>query len=74
MTILIPLALMLAGHERTDGRRSSLVLRLIRAQDDPVKRRLRDYLLAQTDNQLKQSLGFSDNDILLLRERRPIFR
>jgi hypothetical protein len=74
MTILIPSARMRAGHERTDGRRSSLVLRLTRAQDDPVRRRLRDYLLAQTDDRLKQSLGFSDNDIRLLRKRRPIFR
>jgi hypothetical protein len=40
---------------------------LIRAQDDPVKRRVRDYLLVQNDDRLKQSLGFSDNDIRLLR-------
>jgi hypothetical protein len=61
---------MLAGLERTDGQRSSLVLRLIKAQDDAAKRRLRDYLLAQTDDQLKKSLGFSDGDIRALRKGR----
>ncbi|MGA7323709.1 MAG: hypothetical protein WBX25_04320 [Rhodomicrobium sp.] len=66
MTILVPSVRMQAGHEHS--RCSSLVLRLIRAQDDPVKRRLRDYLLAQPDDRLKQSLGFSANDIHLLRE------
>ena len=75
MTILVPqLGGWPVGLERTARRRSSLVLRLIRAQDDPAKRRVRDYLLAQTDNQLKQSLGFSDNDIRLLRKRRPILQ
>ncbi len=75
MTILVPqFGGWPVGLELTARRRSSLVLRLIRAQDDPAKRRVRDYLLAQTDSRLKQSLGFSDNDILLLRERRPIIR
>lgn len=71
MTILTPLTRMLAGLERADGQRSSLVLRLIRAQDDPAKHRLRDYLLAQTDERLKQSLGFSDSDIRILRRAGP---
>jgi hypothetical protein len=70
MTILTPITRMLAGFERTDGQRSSLVLRLIKARDDPAKRRLRDYLLAQTDDRLKQSLGFTDSDIRVLRRGR----
>jgi hypothetical protein len=67
MTLLVPPSQMLASLERTAQRRSRLVLRLIRAQEDPVKHRLRNYLLAQTDDRLKESLGFSEDDILELR-------
>jgi hypothetical protein len=42
-------------------------LRLIRAQNDPVKDRLRSCLLAQTDERLRESLGFSEVDISTLR-------
>jgi hypothetical protein len=71
MTILVPqLGGWPVGLERTARRRSSLVLRLIRAHDDPAKRRVRDYLLAQTDDRLKKSLGFSDSDICALRRGR----
>jgi hypothetical protein len=66
MTILVP-ATRQAGIERTASRCSSLVLRLIRAKNDPVKRRLRDYLLEQSDDRLRANLGFSDNDICVLR-------
>ena len=46
---------------------SSLVLRLIKAKNDPVKHRLRAYLLTQTDERVRESLGFSELDIRALR-------
>jgi transposase len=46
------------------------VLRLISAKNDPAKRRLRDYLLAQSDKRLKESLGLSDGDLRALRGTR----
>jgi hypothetical protein len=49
------------------SRCSGLVLRLISAQDDPVKRRVRAYLLAQSDERLREGLGFSELDIERLR-------
>jgi hypothetical protein len=54
------------------SRCSSLVLRLIRGQDDPVRRRLRAYLLAQSDERLRESLGFSELDIRTLRRAASI--
>jgi hypothetical protein len=42
-------------------------LRLIRAQNDPAKCRIRDFLLALSDGQLKEGLGFSGDDICALR-------
>jgi hypothetical protein len=66
MTILVP-ARRQPGVEPAVSRCSNLVLRLIRAQNDPAKRRLRDYLLEQSDDRLKASLGFSDIDIRVLR-------
>jgi hypothetical protein len=66
MTIIVPTPRQ-ACVERTANRCSSLVLRLIRAQNDPAKRRLRDYLLEQSDDRLRASLGFSDLDIRVLR-------
>ena len=46
---------------------SSLVLRLIRAKNDPAKHRLRAYLLTQTDERMRENLGFSELDIRALR-------
>jgi hypothetical protein len=63
MTILVPIARLAPAP----GRCCSLVLRLIRAQNDPVKDRLRSCLLAQTDERLRESLGFSEVDISTLR-------
>ena len=54
------------------GQRSSLVLRLIRAQGDPAKQRLRGYLLAQTDDRLRDSLGLTAEDISALRRHRRL--
>ena len=63
MTILVPTARLAP----TPSRCCSLVLRLIRAQNDPVRDRLRSCLLAQTDERLRESLGFSEVDIRTLR-------
>jgi uncharacterized protein YjiS (DUF1127 family) len=46
--------------------RSSLVRRIIRAQDDPGKRRVRAWLRALDDKQLA-NLGFTPEDIHVLR-------
>jgi len=63
MTILVPTARFAPAPSRC----CSLVLRLIRAQNDPVRDRLRSCLLAQTDERLRESLGFSEVDIRTLR-------
>jgi hypothetical protein len=63
MTILVPAARLALARSRC----CSLVLRLITAQNDPVRDRLRSCLLAQTDERLKESLGFSEVDICTLR-------
>jgi hypothetical protein len=67
MTILVPTARLAAAPSRC----CSLVLRLIRFQNDTendtVRDRLRSSLLAQTDERLKESLGFSEVDIRTLR-------
>ena len=67
MTILIPGTRQLGDATVTACPRSSLVLRLIRAQNDPAKCRIRDFLLALSDGQLKEGLGFSGDDICALR-------
>jgi hypothetical protein len=67
MTILVPTARLAPAPSRC----CSLVLRLIRfqndAENDTVRDRLRSSLLAQTDERLKESLGFSEVDIRTLR-------
>jgi hypothetical protein len=63
MTILVPTARFASAPSRC----CSLVLRLIRAQNDPVRDRVRSCLLAQTDEHLRESLGFSEVDIRTLR-------
>ena len=63
MTILVTTARLAAAPSRC----CSLVLRLIRFQNDTVRDRLRSWLLAQTDERLKESLGFSEVDIRTLR-------
>jgi len=67
MTILVPPARLAPAPSRC----CSLVLRLIRFQNDTendtVRDRLRSSLLAQTDERLKESLGFSEVDICTLR-------
>jgi hypothetical protein len=67
MTIHFSTARKLLGAEKPIRAGSSLVLRVIQAQNDPAKRRVRDYLLAQTDKRLKENLGFSDADLHVLR-------
>jgi hypothetical protein len=71
MTILAPTARLAPAPGRCcrtfNTLLCSLVLRLIRAQNDPVKDRLRSCLLAQTDERLRESLGFSEVDISTLR-------
>jgi hypothetical protein len=49
------------------SQRSNLVKRLTNPHADPAKRRIRAYLLACSDLQLKSSLGLSDEDIRVLR-------
>jgi hypothetical protein len=63
MTILVPTARFSSAPSRC----CSLVLRLIRAQNDPVRDRVRSCLLLQTDEHLRESLGFSEADIRTLR-------
>ena len=46
--------------------RSSLVRRLVQAQDDPAKRRIRAWLCELNDEQLS-SLGCTSQDIAVLR-------
>jgi hypothetical protein len=63
MTILVPTARFASAPSRC----CSLVLRLIRAQNDPVRDRVRSCLLLQTDEHLRESLGFSEVDMCTLR-------
>jgi len=49
---------------------SSLVRRLVQAQDDPAKRRIRAWLTDLDDAQLL-SLGLSSEDIAVLRDTQP---
>jgi hypothetical protein len=63
MTILVPTARFASAPSRC----CSLVLRLIRDQNDPVRDRVRSCLLLQTDEHLRESLGFSEVDICTLR-------
>ena len=49
---------------------SSLVRRLVQAQDDPAKRRIRGWLTDLDDAQLL-SLGLSSEDIAVLRGTQP---
>jgi len=61
--------------------RSSLVRRLVEAQDDPAKHRIRAWLCGLNDEQLS-NLGCTSDDIAVLRSsrkgvtglRRPTFR
>jgi hypothetical protein len=52
--------------------RSSLVRRLVQAQNDPAKLRIRAWLRDLNDEQLSRSLGLTSDDIAILRgtERR----
>jgi len=47
--------------------RSSLVRRLVQAQDDPAKHRIRAWLCDLDDEQLSSSLGLTPEDIAILR-------
>jgi hypothetical protein len=47
--------------------RSSLVRRLVQAQDDPVKHRTRAWLCDLSDEQLSSCLGCTSEDIAALR-------
>ena len=49
---------------------SSLVRRLVQAQDDPAKRRIRGWLRDLDDAQLS-SLGLTSDDIAILRDTQP---
>ena len=49
---------------------SSLVRRLVQAQDDPAKRRIRAWLKDLDDSQLL-SLGLTSEDIAILRDMPP---
>jgi len=49
---------------------SSLVRRLVQAQDDPAKRRIRRWLRDLDDSQLS-SLGLASEDIAVLRDTPP---
>jgi hypothetical protein len=47
--------------------RSSLVRRLVQAQDDPAKHRIRAWLCDLNDEQLSSGLGCTSDDIAVLR-------
>ena len=47
--------------------RSSLVRRLVQAQDDPAKQRIRAWFREIDDEQLSSSLGLTPEDIAILR-------
>jgi len=49
---------------------SSLVRRLVEAQDDPAKHRIRGWLSDLDDAQLS-SLGLTSEDIAVLRDKQP---
>jgi hypothetical protein len=46
---------------------SSLVRRVVQAQDDPAKQRIREWLIALDNEQLSSRLGLTSEDIALLR-------
>jgi hypothetical protein len=46
---------------------SSLVRRVVQAQDDPAKQRIRAWLRALDNEQLSSSLGLTPEDIAILR-------
>jgi hypothetical protein len=48
--------------------RSSLVRRLVQAQNDPAKLRIRAWLRDLNDELLSRSLGLTPDDIAVLRE------
>ena len=52
-------------------RGSSLVRRLVRAQNDPGKERIRRWLLNLDDAQLQSRLGLTPEDIAVLRAGTP---
>jgi len=65
MTIPFSRQGMAARPARALKARSSLVRRLVRAQDDPCKQRIRAWLRDLDDEQLA-SLGLTPEDILVL--------
>ena len=58
----------------SDGRpkiASALVRRLVRAQNDPGKERIRMWLIELDDTQLQSGLGLTPTDIAILRGGTP---
>ncbi len=55
------------GYVPTELKLSALVRRLISAREDAAKSKIHRYLTQQTNEQLRESLGFSDDDIGALR-------
>jgi hypothetical protein len=51
-------------------RGSGLVRRLVRARNDPVKERIRMWILDLADAQLRSGLGLTSEDITVLRAAR----
>ena len=67
MTIQFSRQGMAAPPARCLKAKSSLVRRLIQAQDDPGKQRIRAWLREIDDEQLSSSLGLTPEDIAILR-------
>ena len=59
-----PIAVLPEGLPKTG---SSLVRRLVCAQDDPGKERIRMWLIDLDDAQLRSGLGLTEEDIAVLR-------
>jgi hypothetical protein len=68
MTIQFPRKGVAASRLLKSG--SSLVRRVVQAQDDPAKQRIRAWLTALENEQLSGSLGLTPEDIAILRPER----
>jgi hypothetical protein len=65
MTIQFPRKDVAASRLLKSG--SSLVRRVVQAQDDPAKQRIREWLIALDNEQLSSRLGLTSEDIAVLR-------
>jgi hypothetical protein len=70
MTIQFPRKGVAASRSLKSG--SSLVRRVVQAQDDPAKQRIRAWLREIDDEQLSSSLGLTSEDIAVLRSTQTL--